>query len=105
MSSNKCASPQQRIHFSPPFQSHHENRNHSVNRTDVDITFSPVLVDKLCTDPSATKIDIIDMGPGLARNLENKNGPMGGLHPNDRGHAMIAAELIPRILTIIDSSK
>lgn len=56
-------------------------------------------------NPADTKIDIIDLGPGLARNLENKNGPLGGLHPNDRGHAMIAAELIPRILAIIDSSR
>ena len=56
-------------------------------------------------NPADTKTDILDLGAGLARNLENKNGPLGGLHPNDRGHAMIAAELIPRILTIVDSSK
>ena len=56
-------------------------------------------------NPADKKVAIIDLGSGLARNLDNKNGLMSGLHPNDRGHALIAAELIPQVLTILNSSK
>ena len=28
---------------------------------------------------------------------------MGGLHPNDRGHAIFAAKIIPQVMTILDS--
>ena len=46
------------------------------------------------------KIAIIDLGPSVARTLAAKNGLMGGLHPNDRGHAIFAAKIIPQIMTI-----
>ncbi len=35
--------------------------------------------------------------------LAAKNGLMGGLHPNDRGHANFAAKIIPQVMTILDS--
>jgi lysophospholipase L1-like esterase len=36
--------------------------------------------------------------------LAAKNGLLGGLHPNDRGHALFAAEIIPQILNILRSA-
>jgi lysophospholipase L1-like esterase len=45
----------------------------------------------------------LDLGVGVARNLAEKKGLMGGLHPNDRGHANLAAEIIPQIITILKS--
>ncbi|HEX3994190.1 MAG TPA: SGNH/GDSL hydrolase family protein [Acetobacteraceae bacterium] len=44
------------------------------------------------------KIDVIDLGPGVAKNLAVKKGLMGGLHPNDRGNANFAAEIIPQVI-------
>jgi lysophospholipase L1-like esterase len=49
------------------------------------------------------KIAVIDLGPSVARTLAAKNGLMGGLHPNDRGHAIFAAKIIPQVMTILDS--
>ena len=54
-------------------------------------------------DPPDTRIAVIDLGPGVARNLAAKNGLMGGLHPNDRGHANLAAAIIPQVLAILET--
>jgi lysophospholipase L1-like esterase len=54
--------------------------------------------------PPETKIAIIDLGPAVAKTLAAKNGLMGGLHPNDRGHAILAAKIIPQVLAILDHS-
>lgn len=51
--------------------------------------------------PADTRIAMIDLGPEVARNLEVPNGLMGGLHPNDRGHANFAAAIIPQIMLLI----
>jgi lysophospholipase L1-like esterase len=53
--------------------------------------------------PADAKIAIIDLGPAVARTLSAKNGLMGGLHPNDRGHALFAAKIIPQVMTILHS--
>ena len=50
------------------------------------------------THPAEKKLAIIDLGPGVARSLAVKNGVLGGLHPNDRGHAVFAAKIIPQVL-------
>ncbi|OGV61466.1 MAG: hypothetical protein A3K19_19905 [Lentisphaerae bacterium RIFOXYB12_FULL_65_16] len=50
--------------------------------------------------PCASEV-VIDLGPGVAKNLGTKNGVMGGLHPNDRGHANFAATIIPQVMKII----
>jgi hypothetical protein len=34
-----------------------------------------------------------------------KNGVLGGLHPNDRGHALFAAKIIPQVLAILNGGK
>ncbi len=47
-------------------------------------------------------VSTIDLGAGLARNLAEKKGLMGGLHPNDRGHANLAAEIVPQLLAILN---
>jgi hypothetical protein len=54
--------------------------------------------------PADTKIAVIDLGPGVARNLDDHepNGLMGGLHPNDRGHANFAAAIIPQMVKLIE---
>ena len=52
-----------------------------------------------------SKVSIIDLGPGVANALAVKNGVLGGLHPNDRGHAIFAARIIPQLMTILSSSK
>ena len=49
------------------------------------------------------KIAIIDLGPAVAKTLSARNGLMGGLHANDRGHALFAARIIPQVLTILNS--
>jgi lysophospholipase L1-like esterase len=49
------------------------------------------------------RIAVIDLGPSVARALAAKNGLLGGLHPNDRGHAIFAAKIIPQVITILDS--
>jgi hypothetical protein len=51
------------------------------------------------------KIEVIDLGPGVARNLAVKNGIYGGLHPNDRGSANFAAQIIPQVLALLHRSK
>ncbi len=51
--------------------------------------------------PADKLIHIIDLGPEAARALTVKNGIMGGLHPNDRGHALFAAKIIPRVIEIL----
>ena len=51
--------------------------------------------------PADAKIAIIDLGPAVAKTLAAKNGLMGGLHPNDRGHALFAAKIIPQVMTIL----
>lgn len=48
--------------------------------------------------PADTRIALIDLGPAVAKTLAAKNGLMGGLHPNDRGHANFAAVIIPQML-------
>ncbi len=53
--------------------------------------------------PADTKIAIIDLGPGVAKNLEVPNGLMGGLHPNDRGYANFAAAIIPQMMKLIEN--
>ena len=53
--------------------------------------------------PADAKIAIIDLGPAVAKTLAAKNGLMGGLHPNDRGHAIFAARIIPQMLAILNS--
>lgn len=47
------------------------------------------------------RIAIIDLGPAVAKTLAAKNGLLGGLHPNDRGHAIFAAKIIPQMMTIL----
>ncbi|MEI7729784.1 MAG: SGNH/GDSL hydrolase family protein [Verrucomicrobiota bacterium] len=51
--------------------------------------------------PGDTKLSIIDLGPSVAKTLSAKNGLMGGLHPNDRGHAIFAAKIIPQLMMIL----
>ena len=53
--------------------------------------------------PGDTRVAIIDLGPAVARTLAAPNGLMGGLHPNDRGHALFAAKIIPQLMAILDS--
>jgi hypothetical protein len=48
-------------------------------------------------------VRIIDLGPEAARGLAVKNSVMGGLHPNDRGHALFASKIIPQLVEILDS--
>ena len=52
--------------------------------------------------PADAKIVISDLGPEVARNLNVPNGLMGGLHPNDRGHATFAAAIIPQMVKLIE---
>ncbi len=56
------------------------------------------------THPADAKVAIIDLGPAVARTLAAKSGLMGGLHPNDRGHALFAAKIIPQMMMILNSS-
>ena len=53
--------------------------------------------------PADAKIAIIDLGSEVAKNLEVPNGLMGGLHPNDRGHANFAATIIPQMVKLIEN--
>lgn len=52
--------------------------------------------------PDETKLNIIDLGPEVAKTLAAKNGLLGGLHPNDRGHAIFAARIIPQVMAILN---
>jgi len=54
--------------------------------------------------PAENKLAIIDLGSAVAKTLAAKNGLMGGLHPNDRGHALFAAQIIPQVMTILNSA-
>jgi hypothetical protein len=54
--------------------------------------------------PANAKIAIIDLGPALPKTLAAKNGLMGGLHPNDRGCANFAAQIIPQVMKILAGS-
>ena len=51
--------------------------------------------------PDDSKIALIDLGPAVAKTLAAKNGLMGGLHPNDRGHANFAAKIIPQLVKLL----
>jgi lysophospholipase L1-like esterase len=51
--------------------------------------------------PADKKVAIIDLGPEVAKSLTGKARVMGGLHPNDRGHANFAAKLIPQLMRIV----
>ncbi len=53
--------------------------------------------------PADNKVSIIDLGPAVARALAATNGLMGGLHPNDRGHALFAAKIIPQMMTALQA--
>ena len=57
------------------------------------------------THPSDKKLSLIDLGPGVARSLAAKNGVLGGLHPNDRGHAVFVAKIIPQVLGILGGGR
>ena len=54
--------------------------------------------------PADHKIAVIDLGPGVAKNLAAKNGVFGGLHPNDRGCANFAAQIIPQVFDLLRQS-
>jgi lysophospholipase L1-like esterase len=54
--------------------------------------------------PADHKISILDLGPAVARSLSVSNGILGGLHPNDRGHALFAAKIIPQVLTRLQAA-
>ncbi|MDX9982261.1 MAG: SGNH/GDSL hydrolase family protein [Lentisphaeria bacterium] len=47
------------------------------------------------------RIALIDLGPSVARSIAGNGGVLGGLHPNDRGHANFAAAIIPQIARIL----
>jgi lysophospholipase L1-like esterase len=53
------------------------------------------------THPDDGKVAIIDLGPGVAKALGVKDGFLGGVHPNDRGHAIFAARIIPQLMRIL----
>lgn len=55
--------------------------------------------------PADGKVAVIDLGPGVAKALAVKNGLLGGLHPNDRGHALFAAQIIPQVMAILNASR
>ena len=54
--------------------------------------------------PPDQKIAVIDLGSEVAKNLAVKNGVFGGLHPNDRGCANFAAQIIPQVLALLPHS-
>ena len=56
------------------------------------------------THAGDAKIAVIDLGPNVAKCLAAKNGWLGGVHPNDRGHALFAARIIPQVITILNAS-
>ena len=51
--------------------------------------------------PSDKKISVIDLGPDAARALTPKGGYWGGLHPNPRGHATFAAQIIAQVVAAL----
>lgn len=56
------------------------------------------------THPADTRVSIIDLGPAVDRALGAPNGLMGGLHPNDRGHANFAARIIPQLMSVLEAA-
>ncbi len=50
--------------------------------------------------PADDKVALIDLGQDVKRALDAK-AVFGGLHPNDRGHANFAAQIIPQVLAIL----
>ena len=50
--------------------------------------------------PQDKKITTINLGQGV-RNSLGEGMPMGGLHPNDRGHANFSAKIIPQVIRIL----
>ena len=48
-------------------------------------------------DGASSNLRLIDLGPAVAKALE-KNGYWGGLHPNMRGHAMLAARILAQVV-------
>ena len=53
----------------------------------------------LAAHPGERKVTLVDLGPDTARALTPKKGYWGDLHPNPRGHATFAAQLIAQIVT------
>ncbi|HNX33874.1 MAG TPA: SGNH/GDSL hydrolase family protein [Kiritimatiellia bacterium] len=51
--------------------------------------------------PNDIKITIVDLGSDAARALTPKGGYWGGLHPNPRGHATFAAQIIAQVVTAL----
>ena len=51
--------------------------------------------------PPDNRISVIDLGLDVAKTLKAKDGLMGGLHPNDLGHAHFAAKIIPQMMKIL----
>jgi lysophospholipase L1-like esterase len=47
--------------------------------------------------PGDANVSVIDLGPDAARALSPKQGYWGGLHPNPRGHAAFAAQIIAQV--------
>mgnify|MGYP000885596133 CR=1 FL=1 len=47
------------------------------------------------------RIALIDLGPSVARSIAGNGGVLGGLHPNDRGHANFAAAIIPQLVRLL----
>lgn len=54
--------------------------------------------------PNDDQVYCIDLGPEAARSLTG-HGIFGGLHPNARGHANFAAQVIPQVMRIIIEDK
>ena len=51
--------------------------------------------------PNDRKTHVIDLGSGVARALSVRKSALGGAHPNDRGHAIFAARIIPQLMRIL----
>lgn len=54
--------------------------------------------------PDEKRLSVIDLGPLAAQALTPKNGFWGGLHPNGRGHAAFAAQIIPQVFAALNAS-
>ena len=63
------------------------------------------VIDAYCAShPDDHKVSVIDLGIPLSKTLGEGNSLFGNLHPNDRGHANIAAMLVPQIMARLDAS-
>jgi len=51
--------------------------------------------------PGDTKVSVIDLGRGVAKTLAAPKNLLGGLHPNDLGHANFAAQIIPQVMSLL----